>query len=161
MEQPSLDHLQAANDEMKRLVDTLLDGLDQRAADLPGICDRLATSRSSAWSADRRVEVTVDAYGIVLDVRLADNAFEGGRPERLARSIKEAAVAAARAAHRRRDEILAPITETTAVLPDLTDLFPGMPRLPDIRRIVQAATRTRSDTAADTACSPAQDEPGQ
>ena len=149
MEPLSLDDLQAATDEMKRLVDRLQDGLDQQAADLPGVCERLSTSRSSAWSADRLVEVTVDAYGIVLDVRLANNAFASGKPDRLAGSIKEAAMEASRAAHRRRDEILAPITETAATLPDLSDLFPGVTGLREIRDIVTAATRTRPPAAAE------------
>lgn len=150
MEPSSLEDLQAATDEMKRLVDRLLGGFDQQAADLPGVCERLATSQSSAWSADHLAEVTVDVYGIVLQVRLADNAFAGGKPERLAASIQEAAIAAARAAHERRGEILTPIAEAAEGLPDLPDLFPGMTSLQEIRGIVTAATRTQHTAAVES-----------
>jgi DNA-binding protein YbaB len=143
MEQPNLNDLQSATDEMKRLVDRLMDGFDQQAADLPGVCERLATSRSTVWSSDRLAEVTVDAYGVVLEVRLADNAFMNGTPNRLAGSITEAAKEAARVAQERRAEILAPITELGDALPDLPDLFPGMASLREIRETVGAATRTR------------------
>ncbi|MBF6174205.1 YbaB/EbfC family nucleoid-associated protein [Nocardia blacklockiae] len=142
MDDRSLDDLTAATAEMKRLVSALLDGLDQQREDLPGVRDRLAAARSSAWSADRLAEVTVDAYGRVVDVRLSADAFRAGPPARLARSLTEAARAAAEAAHRRRAEILAPITGPAEILPDLPDLFPGAPGLRDIRETVESATRT-------------------
>jgi len=158
MDRPSLDDLQAATDEMKRLVDTLMDGLDQQAADIPGVCERLATSRSTVRSSDRLVEVTVDAYGAVLEVRLADNAFTNGQPKRLAVSITEAAKEAARVAELRRTEILAPLTEIGGGLPDLPDLFPGMPSLREIRQTVGQATRTRAFAPAETNVRPTDDD---
>ncbi|BCK56991.1 YbaB/EbfC family nucleoid-associated protein [Nocardia wallacei] len=142
MDRPDFDALSSANNEMKKLVDSLLDGLDQQRADLPGVCERLSQSRTSAWSSDKLVQVTVDAYGIVVDVQLTANAFQAGPPARLARSITEAARAAAEAAQHRRAEILAPITDTAGALPDLPDLFPGAPSLREVREIVGAAART-------------------
>ncbi|WP_280368178.1 YbaB/EbfC family nucleoid-associated protein [Nocardia wallacei] len=149
MDRPDLEALSSANNEMKKLVDSLLDGLDQQRADLPGVCERLAESRTSAWSSDKLVEVTVDAYGIVVDVRLTAHAFQAGPPARLARSITEASRAAAEAAQHRRAEILAPITDTAGALPDLPDLFPGAPSLREVREIVGAAARTAPDVRRD------------
>lgn len=147
MERPDLEESRAANYRMKRLVDSMLDGLDRQRADLPGACERLAVSRSSAWSSDQLVEVTVDAYGIVVEVELSAKAFETSTPQRLARSITEAARTAAELAQQQRAQIIAPIIETTEGLLDLPDLFPGAPSLREIRDIVGAAAQT--DVAAD------------
>ncbi|MQY25466.1 YbaB/EbfC family nucleoid-associated protein [Nocardia aurantia] len=136
---PDPAELPAATAEMKRLVGTLLDGLDQQRADLPGVVERLSRARSSAWSSDRLAEVVVDAYGIVVEVRLASNAYQVATPARLAGSITEAARSAAAEAQHRRAEITAPITGTAESLPDLPDLFPGAPSLREIRDIVTAA----------------------
>lgn len=134
--------MQTANNELKRVVGSLLDGIDQQIADLPGVVERLSQSRTSQWSADKRVEVTVDAYGIVQKVRLADDALSGATPEKLAAAMTEAARAAAVTAQRRRAEIVAPITEAAATLPDLPDLYPGAPSLREIREVVDSAART-------------------
>lgn len=159
MEHPSLDDMYSANNELKRMVDSLLDGIDEQVANLPGVVERLSTSRSSQWSADRRVEVTVDAYGIVLSVRLADDALSGTTPEKLAAAMTEAAKAAAATAQRRRAEIVAPITDATVGLPDLPDLYPGAPSLREIRTIVSAAAQTSTqDPSKDTEDQSAQED---
>ncbi|MCX4095147.1 YbaB/EbfC family nucleoid-associated protein [Nocardia sp. alder85J] len=145
---PDTTELQAATAEMKRLVDSLLDGLDQQREDLPGVVERLSRSRSSAWSADRLAEVVVDAYGIVVEVRLASNAYQAATPGRLARSITEAARSAAALAQQQRADIVSPITETADALPDLPDLFPGAPSLRGIRDIVAAAAGTSEAVTA-------------
>lgn len=146
MEQPSLDELRSANDEMKRLLHAVLDGLDQQAANLTGVCERLAASRSSGRSADRLVEVIVDSYGIVVEVRLADDAYRTASPERLARSITEAARAAAVSAQRTRAEITASVTEISGGLPDLPDLFPGAPSLREIHDLIDTVARVPETT---------------
>lgn len=139
MEEPGMEDLTTANAELKRMVNSLLDGLDDQAAAIPEVVERLSKSQSSAWSADQLVEVTVDAYGVVVDTRLAENALRSGPPERLAQSITEAARAAAQAAEKQRAQIIAPITDAAQGLPDLSDLFPGAPSLREFRDIIGAA----------------------
>lgn len=149
MDRPNLEQLYSANNEIKRLVAALLDGLDQQQVYLPDVIARLAASRSTACSSDRLLEVTVDAYGIVVEVRLADNAFSAGTPGQLGRSMTEAARSAAGQAQQRRADILTPIIETVDNLPDLPDLLPGAPSLREIRDIIDAAVRadcTDTDT---------------
>ncbi|WP_051161566.1 YbaB/EbfC family nucleoid-associated protein [Nocardia brevicatena] len=146
MDDRSLDELTEATARMKRLIGALLDGLDQQREDIPGVHERLSRCRSSAWSSDRLAEVTVDAYGLVVDVRLVAGAFRGGPPAHLARSITEAARAAADAARQQLAEIISPITGIAEELPDLPDLLPGAPSLRGIREVVEAATRTAPDT---------------
>ncbi|WP_157172385.1 YbaB/EbfC family nucleoid-associated protein [Nocardia pneumoniae] len=135
----------SATNEMKSRVNSLLDGLDRLRADLPGVCERLTASRSSAWSSDHLVEVTVDVYGVVVAVQLAANACGTSTPERLARSMTEAARAAAASAREQLAEIVAPLSEAYD-LPDLPDLFPGASSLREIRDVIGAAVRT--DTSA-------------
>ena len=145
MDDRSLDELTEATVRMKRLVGTLLDGLDQQRENIAGVHSRLSDARASAWSVDRLVEVTVDAYGLVVDVQLASEAFRGGPPADLARSITEAARAAADTARQQLADIVSPIVEITEELPDLPDLLPGAPSLREMRDIVESATRTAPD----------------
>ncbi|MFI5714267.1 YbaB/EbfC family nucleoid-associated protein [Nocardia sp. NPDC051750] len=154
MDDLSLDELTEATAQLKRLVGALLDGLDQQRADIPGVHERLSQARSSAWSSDQLAEVTVDAYGVVVDVRLAAEAFRAGPPAHLARSITEAARAAADAAREQLAVIVSPITELAEELPDLPDLLPGAPSLRGIREVVEAATRTAPDTDRTRKCDP-------
>ncbi|WP_280417058.1 YbaB/EbfC family nucleoid-associated protein [Nocardia carnea] len=147
MDRPSPEDPRSAHSELARLVDTLLDGFGEQPADLPDAAAQLTGARSSASSADRLVEVTVDAYGIVLEVRLSPQAYQVSSPEQLGRSVTEAARSAALAAQRRRAEIVAPITGTGGDLPDLPDLFPGAPSLRGIRDIIESAGPGDSEPA--------------
>lgn len=147
MDRSSSEDPRSAHSELTRLVDTLLDGFSEQSADLPDIAAQLSAARSSASSSDRLVEVTVDTYGIVMDVQLSPQAFQANSPERLARSVTEAARSAALAAQRRRAEIVAPITGTVGDPPDLPDLFPGAPSLRGIREITESAEPGNTEPA--------------
>ncbi|MFI5714265.1 YbaB/EbfC family nucleoid-associated protein [Nocardia sp. NPDC051750] len=138
MDRSSSEEPRSAHSELTRLVDTLLDGFGEQSADLPDVAARLAAARSSASSSDRLVEVTVDAYGTVLEVRLSPQAFQANSPERLAGSVTEAARSAALAAQRRRAEIVEPVAGVAGDL-DLPDLFPGAPSLRGIRDMTESA----------------------
>ncbi|MFF2554732.1 YbaB/EbfC family nucleoid-associated protein [Nocardia sp. NPDC058058] len=135
-----MEDLTATNSELKRLVNSLLDGLDAQSADIPDICERLSKSQCSGYSEDKLVEITVDAYGVVIDTKLAAQALQSRSREHLAQSITQAARAAAAAAEQQRTEIISPLTATVEGLPDLSDLFPGAPSLREIRGIIGMAT---------------------
>lgn len=139
MDRPNYEASHSAGSELARLVDTLLDRAGEELSELPDVAAQLTVARSAARSSDRLVEVTVDAYGVVTNVSLSPDAFRANSPERLARSVVEAARSAASAAQRRRAEIVAPVTGTTGELPDLPDLFPGAPSLRGIRDIIDMA----------------------
>ncbi|MBF6073498.1 YbaB/EbfC family nucleoid-associated protein [Nocardia beijingensis] len=122
------DGLRSANSGIRNQVDHILDALAQQRPHLAEVRDKLAAVRCTAESADELVAVTVDAAGVLLDVRFAPTALRS-TPEQLGRSVTEAGRQAARLARDRHAAIIAPMVAEADGIPDLPDLVPGAPSL--------------------------------
>ncbi|MEU2124124.1 YbaB/EbfC family nucleoid-associated protein [Nocardia niwae] len=122
------DGLRSANSGIRNQVDYILDALAEQRTHLAEVRDKLAAVRCTAESADKLVEVTVDAAGVLVDVRFTQAALRS-TPEQLGRSVTEAGRRAARQARDRHAAIIAPIVADAAAVPDLPDLVPGAPSL--------------------------------
>ncbi|MBF6327536.1 YbaB/EbfC family nucleoid-associated protein [Nocardia transvalensis] len=81
---------------------------------------------ASATSRDKRVTVTVNANGVVIDTRFSSDVDELS-PDQLARLVTRTAQAAAEAVDRKNKELLAPLLDARARLPKLSELIEGMP----------------------------------
>lgn len=121
--------LEARNAALRGQVDTMLANLERQTAQLKEAQAEAMAKVGRATSQDGLVEVTVNAGGIVTDVRFAPAAFERSTPEKLAQSVVATIQRAALAAREQADAVLAPYQEN---VPDLPDLFPGMPSLKDL-----------------------------
>lgn len=121
--------LEARNAALRGQVDTMLANLERQTAQLKEAQAEAMAKVGRATSQDGLVEVTVNAGGIVTDVRFAPAAFERSTPEKLAQSVVATIQRAASAAREQADAVLAPYQEN---VPDLPDLFPGMPSLKDL-----------------------------
>ncbi|GLZ31395.1 hypothetical protein Lesp02_35830 [Lentzea sp. NBRC 105346] len=121
--------LEARNAALRSQVDTMLANLERQTAELKQAQADALAKTGKATSKDGLVEATVNAGGIVTDVKLAPAAFERSTPEKLGRSIVETIQRAALQAREQADAALAPYQEG---LPDLPDLFPGAPSLKDL-----------------------------
>jgi DNA-binding protein YbaB len=121
--------LEARNAAMRRQVGSLLDGPGRRAGALRTAQAQVAGVTGRAGSPDGLVTATVDAAGVVTDVRLAPSAFTRSTPDQLARSVVAATRQAAADARRQVETALAPVR---AGLPDLPEVFPGAPSLKDL-----------------------------
>lgn len=121
--------LQDRNAAMRQQVNSLLDGLNRQTAALKSAQAQAGEVTGRATSADGLVTVTVNAAGIVTDVRFATSAFDRSTPDKLARSVVAVTQQAAADAKQRVDAALAPVRGD---LPDLPDLFPGAPALKDL-----------------------------
>ncbi|MBF6507565.1 YbaB/EbfC family nucleoid-associated protein [Nocardia farcinica] len=121
--------LEARNAAMREQVSSLLEGLQRQTAQLREAQDAAMAATGEATSADGLVTVRVNAVGIVTDVQISPSAFRSSTPEKLARSFREAAQAAAHDVRGKADAALAPVQEN---VPDLPDLFPGAPSLKDL-----------------------------
>jgi DNA-binding protein YbaB len=120
---------EARNAALRSQVDTMLANLERQTAELKQAQAEALAKTGRATSQDGLVEVTVNAGGIVTDVKFAPAAFERSTPEKLARSVVQTIQQAALSAREQADAALAPFQEG---LPDLPDMFPGAPSLKDL-----------------------------
>jgi DNA-binding protein YbaB len=121
--------LEARNAALRGQVDTMLANLERQTAELKQAQAEAMAKVGRATSQDGLVEVTVNAGGIVTGVTFAPAAFERSTPEKLGQSVVATIQRAALAAREQADAVLAPYQEN---VPDLPDLFPGMPSLKDL-----------------------------
>lgn len=120
--------LRSANYGMRRQLDAVLDTLNEQQRLLGEVRAELAAVRVVGRSPDGTVQVTVDASGVLHDVRFTPEALRG-TPEQLSGAVREANAEAVRCAREQTRTLLAPITEAAEISPDLPDLVPGAPSL--------------------------------
>lgn len=136
--------LEARNAAMRQQVNSLLAGLDRQTAALHSAQAQVAEMTSQATSADGLVAVTVNAAGIVTDVKFTPSAFDRSTPDKLARSVVAVIQQAAADAQQKVEAVLAPVRGD---LPDLPDVFPGAPSLQHLLSppAAQRPPRTQDD----------------
>ncbi|MFI5535470.1 YbaB/EbfC family nucleoid-associated protein [Nocardia sp. NPDC051900] len=120
--------LRSANNGMRNQFEHLLDSFERQQGRLADVFRELENARTQASSPDQSVEVTVDAAGVLTDLRLTAAAMRQ-TPEQLSRVIVEVALAAAHQAKQQAEALAAPLDD----LPDLPDISPGAPSLNEIR----------------------------
>ncbi|WP_019929691.1 YbaB/EbfC family nucleoid-associated protein [Nocardia sp. BMG111209] len=79
----------------------------------------------------RRVTVTVNADGVVVETKFSADILEL-EPSDIARAVTEAAQAAAAEMARKNSEIMAPLHDSRARVPKLSDLIVGLPDVEDM-----------------------------
>ncbi len=121
-----------SNDALRDQVDSLLEVFEQQRRELADVQGRLAGMTGQAWSSDNLARVTANVAGVPVEVYLAPEAFKRSTPQKLARSVTEAAQAAARAAGEQSQQAFASIIDAAGDLPDLPDLVPGAPSIKDL-----------------------------
>ncbi|MBJ8338601.1 YbaB/EbfC family nucleoid-associated protein [Antrihabitans sp. YC3-6] len=87
------------------------------------------TARASAE--DKRVMVTVNAEGVVIETEFASDVDDLSYDE-IAAAVTRAAQEAAREVARLSQELLEPLAAQRARLPSLSEVVPGMPDLRDL-----------------------------
>lgn len=121
-----------ANEQAKELLHSLLDTLEEQKRDMATLQERLAAVVGKAWSTGDLVGVWVNAQGVVIQTKFHPEAMErAGGPAALARYVTEAAQKAAQAAQKTRDEIMAPLQRRMDGLPQMSEIFPGLPDAKD------------------------------
>ncbi|MFI9638017.1 YbaB/EbfC family nucleoid-associated protein [Nocardia sp. NPDC051929] len=124
--------LRSANNGMRNQLEHLLDSFERQQGRLADVFRELENARTQASSPDQSVEVTVDAAGVLTDLRLTAAAMRQ-TPEQLSRAIVEVTLAAAHRAKQQAEALAAPIDDELDDLPDLPDISPGAPSLNEIR----------------------------
>ncbi|GAA5058355.1 YbaB/EbfC family nucleoid-associated protein [Nocardia callitridis] len=124
--------LRARNNALRDQVDSMLSAFDEQRRELTEAQGQLAAATGEAWSSDNLVRVVCNVAGIPLEVQLDEGAFKRSTPQKLGRSIAEAAQAAAAIAARKSAELFAPVNNLADEIPDLSDLIPGAPSIKDL-----------------------------
>ncbi|WP_280378946.1 YbaB/EbfC family nucleoid-associated protein [Nocardia wallacei] len=133
--------LRSANNGMRNQLEDIRYAYEQQQSRLTEVYGQLETLRAQACSPDRAVEVTVDADGVLTDLRLTAAALQGP-PEQLSKSIVDAVRTAALRARQRTEELTAPVAAGLADMPDFPDIIPDAPSLDDIRTFFRADQKT-------------------
>ncbi|MGQ4617956.1 YbaB/EbfC family nucleoid-associated protein [Nocardia sp. R7R-8] len=124
--------LRSANNGMRNQLEHLLDSFERQQSRLSDVFRELENARTQASSPDQSVEVTVDAAGVLTDLRLTAAAMRR-TPEQLSRAIVDATRTAAHRAQQQAEALAAPVDDDLDDLPDLPDISQGAPSLDEIR----------------------------
>ncbi|MYR07536.1 YbaB/EbfC family DNA-binding protein [Gordonia sp. SID5947] len=121
-----------ANEEMKEMLHGLLQDLEKQKADMSTLQQRLAAVTASATSSDDLVTAWVNTKGILIQLKFHPDAVDrAGGLSNLGRYITEATQKAAQQAQTQMDEIMAPMKARMDTLPQISEMFPGLPDLDD------------------------------
>ncbi|WP_225725501.1 MULTISPECIES: YbaB/EbfC family nucleoid-associated protein [unclassified Nocardia] len=124
--------LEARSEALDAEVQSMLTQFEQQQRDIAAAQAEMSQMTAEAWSSDKLVRVVCNAAGVPKEVHLAAEAFRRSTPEKLGRSMAEAAQAAAASAAERARQAFAPIAEMADAAPDLSDLVPGAPGIKDL-----------------------------
>ncbi|MBF6174735.1 YbaB/EbfC family nucleoid-associated protein [Nocardia blacklockiae] len=136
--------LRSANSGMRNQLDHILDVFERQQARLSEVYQQLESARTQASSPDQSVQVTVDASGVLTDLRLDPVAMRRSA-EQLSRSIVDAVQAAARHARQQSETLTGPVSDDLDAMPDFPDLVPEAPGLRDVRAFLRGG---KDDTSA-------------
>ncbi|MET9490903.1 YbaB/EbfC family nucleoid-associated protein [Nocardia sp. NPDC006630] len=128
------ESLRSADNGLRDQIEDTVDAYERQQSELAELFHHLDTARVQADSADKLVEIVADGAGEIVEVRLTAAAMRTA-PERLGRSIVEAARTATRLAQQQTAARAAAITAGLESLPDLPDLASEAPSLHDIRAL--------------------------
>ncbi|MEV6259050.1 YbaB/EbfC family nucleoid-associated protein [Nocardia sp. NPDC051911] len=130
------DPLDAHSSGLGQQVGSMLEQLQRQREGFVAAQSRLSSATAEAWSSDRLVRVVSNIAGIPIEVHVVPEAFKRSTPEKLGRSVTEAAQLAARLVAERAQQALGPIEQLVDGMPDLPDLIPGAPSVKDLFKSV-------------------------
>ncbi|MBB5912897.1 DNA-binding protein YbaB [Nocardia transvalensis] len=117
-----------ANEHAKEELSQLLSSFDKQVQTIAEIQQRRVRLTAAGTAAGKRVTVTVNADGTVIDTRFGPDAYDLN-PAELGRAVTEAAQRATAELARRTAELMRPLTAERARLPKMSDLIEGLPDL--------------------------------
>ncbi|MFI9506315.1 YbaB/EbfC family nucleoid-associated protein [Nocardia sp. NPDC052566] len=116
------------NERAKADMATMLEGLQEQLSGLAQIQQRRAMLTGSAVACDKRISVTVNADGVLVETRFADDIGDLTFDE-IASAMTSAVQEAAADVARQNHELMAPLLERKSKLPPLSSLVEGAPDL--------------------------------
>ncbi|WP_280266761.1 YbaB/EbfC family nucleoid-associated protein [Nocardia wallacei] len=117
-----------SNEHAKRELAELLTAFDDQVQTIADIHERRARLTATGTARRKKIMVTVNADGVVIETRFASDIGDLDYPE-IARGVTEAAQQAAAEMTRKTSELMQPLQAQRARLPKLSDLIEGLPDL--------------------------------
>ncbi|NEW39042.1 YbaB/EbfC family nucleoid-associated protein [Nocardia cyriacigeorgica] len=141
-----------ANEQAKAQLAGLVDEVTQQFREIARIQDERNQLTASATVRRKRVTVTVNADGAVIETKFGPNIEELTYPE-IAAAVTEAAQKATAEVMRKGQQLMSPLDDRRARLPKLSDLIDGMPdltgHLPAPQRASTASPAARNRALVD------------
>ncbi|CCF61645.1 YbaB/EbfC family nucleoid-associated protein [Nocardia cyriacigeorgica] len=141
-----------ANERAKTELAGLIEEVGQQFREIARIQEERAQLTASATVRRKRVTVTVNADGVVIDTKFGPNIEDLSYSE-IAAAVTEAAQKANAEVLRKGQQLMNPLDDRRARLPKLSDLIEGMPDLtgdlPKPRRASTDAPAARSQSTVE------------
>ncbi|WP_330183407.1 YbaB/EbfC family nucleoid-associated protein [Nocardia sp. NBC_01503] len=141
------------NERARNDLSDILEGFADQMRTITQLQRERAALTATATVRQKRVTVTVNAEGTVIETKFSADIEDLDYPE-IAKAVTEAAQQAAAEVARRGREVLAPVSQNRNRLPKLADLVPGMPdlsrelRVPEPPVVSTAPPKSPERTAA-------------
>ncbi|MFI5776861.1 YbaB/EbfC family nucleoid-associated protein [Nocardia sp. NPDC051570] len=132
------------NDRAKGDLADLLDTVNAHIHSIAEAQQQRVELTATASAGEGRVRITVNADGVVIETRFADDIDELDYDE-IAEAVTDATQEAAAEVARRAEELIAPIRRTRSRLPSLSEMVEG---LPDLKARVPESQRASFDSPA-------------
>lgn len=133
-----------ANEPTRTRVEELVESVQQSIESIRQAQRQRARLTATAQAAGRRVTVTVNADGVVISTRFADD-IKDLEIEEIAAAVTTAAQDAAARVRQRTREMISTLRQEQARLPKLSEFVPG---LPDVGELLPTAPEPPTDVAA-------------
>ncbi|WP_216895778.1 YbaB/EbfC family nucleoid-associated protein [Nocardia alni] len=118
------------NERMAADMATMLDGLQAQMQGIAELQQQRSKLTATAQACDKRISVTVNADGMVVETHFAENIADLSYEE-IAEAVTAAAQAATQGVLARSRELMQPLLERKKRLPKLSEFIEGAPDLED------------------------------
>ncbi|MEC3952996.1 YbaB/EbfC family nucleoid-associated protein [Nocardia sp. CDC153] len=119
------------NEQGKAELAGLLDEFQAQIHAIAEINRRRTELMASGTAGHKRVTVTVNANGVVIETKFSEDILDL-EPYEIAQAVTEAAQAAAAEMARKNEELMAPLRDSRARIPKMSDLIVGLPDVEDL-----------------------------
>ncbi|MGY1898838.1 YbaB/EbfC family nucleoid-associated protein [Nocardia gipuzkoensis] len=116
------------NERLRADMATMLEGLGEQFRGIAELQKQRSLLTATVTACDKRIEVTVNADGVLIATRFADDVLDLSLEE-IAENITAAVQAAAAEVAGRGRELMAPLLERRNALPKLSEIVEGAPDL--------------------------------
>lgn len=134
------------NERLHADMATMLEGLGEQIRGIAELQKQRSLLTATVTACDKRIEVTVNADGILIATGFADDVLDLSLEE-IAENVTAAVQQAAAEVARRSRDLMAPLLERKNALPKLSEIIEGAPDLGSFMPTAPAPPTTPSDPA--------------
>ncbi|MEV6427883.1 YbaB/EbfC family nucleoid-associated protein [Nocardia sp. NPDC051463] len=124
----------------EELLAEMLKAVEANMVSLRDAYQQRAQLTAVGTAANKLVTIVVNADGVVIETRMADDIADELSPAEIAKAVTTAAQQACAEVKRKADELAAPMRERHAGMPKLSELLPGLPDELSLPTLTEAST---------------------